>query len=264
MVVLTKDPVMLGSSTVESFLRETDEKKFKKQVKSSKFKKPETVVQTINPNGEAFVDYSDCSKVYDPQERYTSQAEILTKKIKHRCSILMDSERKLADSLKKYAENIKELQETQSKIPNNEANSTICASIYESLMKWSEHELENILGINSSLRIPFSYSHKEMEVLKEMLKERKNVYSNYRNLEAKQRPDKPRDALERSKEIYGYYNFKVQREVDRVMKDETELGMRHFHNTAKTQAERVTKFHMIWGTLMQKLSDMKFDLENNS
>ena len=263
-VVLAKDPVMLGSSMVESFLREPDEKKFKKITKSTKLKKPETVVQTININGEASVEYGDCSRVYDPQEKYTSLAESITKKIKHRCSTLMETERKLADSIRKYAENIKELQDVQAKIPNNEGNSTICGAIHESLIKWSDHELENILGINSCLRIPFSYTHKEMEVLKEMLKERKSSYSNYKSLEAKQKPDKPRDALERSREVYGYYNHKVQREVDRVLKDETELGIRHFMNTAKVQAERVTQFHMIWGALMQKLSDMKFDMEQAS
>jgi len=259
--VLIKDKVLVGSSHLEQFLKEPDEKKFKKYVKAQKVKRPECAFQTINMTGEALIDQGDFSKVYDSQEKYTTLSEALTKKIKHKCSLLMESERKLSESLKKYADSIKELQEAQNKIPNNEQNALICLALNESLVSWSARESENVLGINSALRIPFSYTHKEMEVLKELLKERKGIYSYYRTLEAKQKPDKPRDLLDKSKELYGYANYKTQREVERVLKDETKLAILHFMEAGKKQAERVTKFHMIWGSLMQKLSDMKFDQE---
>ena len=259
--VLIKDKVLLGSTHLEQFLKEPDDKKFKKYVKAQKVKRPECAFQTINLTGEALIDFGDFSKVYDSQEKYTTLSEALTKKIKHKCSMLMESERKLSESLKKYADSIKELQEAQNKIPNNEQNALICLALNESLVSWSTRESENVLGINSALRIPFSYTHKEMEVLKEMLKERKGIYTYYRTLEAKQRPDKPRDLLDKSKELYGYANYKTQREVERVLKDETKLAILHFMEAGKKQAERVTKFHMIWGALMQKLSEMKFDQE---
>lgn len=260
--VLTKDPVLLGSSHLEQFLREPDDKKFKKYTKAQKTKRPECAFQTINLNGEAFIYHGDCSKVYDSQEKYTTLSEAITKKIKHKCSTLMESERRLSDSLKKYADSIKELQEVQNKIPNNEQNSLICSALVESLNSWSARESENVLGINSTLRIPFSYVHKEMEILKELLKERKGIYTYYRNLEAKQKPDKARDLLDKSRELYGYANYKTQREVERVLKDETDLAMKHFIEAGRKQAERVTKFHMIWGALMQKLTEMKFDKES--
>ena len=176
----------------------------------------------------------------------------------------MDNDKKLSESLKKYAEIIKELQDAQGKIPNNGENLEICRFLHESFLSWSAHEGENVRSIDEDLRIPFSYSHKEMGILKEILKERESIYNNYRKTEAKQKPDKSRDALERAKEMYGYANYKAQREVERVLLDETDLAILHFTMAAKRQAERIAKFHMIWGGLMQKLSEMKFELDSTN
>ena len=80
------------------------------------------------------------------------------------------------------------------------------------------------------MKLPFAYSYKETVVLKELLKDRESLYGNYKKLEAKQKPDKPRDSLDRAKEFFGYSNYKTQREVERVLVDETELGgIRHNH-----------------------------------
>lgn len=262
MVVLSKDKLILTSPLFLVFLQETDEKKFKKFVKSTKLKKIETAENTMNFDGQAFVEFSDCSKTYDKQMSYVLQCEALKKKIKQKCSQIMEEDKHLSESLKKFADIVKELQDTQSKIPNNENNSMICALLYESLMSWSGFETENIADINRDIRIPFSFSYKEMSVIKELLKERESAYATYRKLEAKQKPDKSRDALEKSKEMYGYLNYKTQREVERVLIDETQLAFAHFNLAAKHQAERATMLHMIWGGLMSKLSDMKFDSDS--
>ena len=259
MVVLSMDKLILGSPLVLGFLQETDDSKFKRIVKNHKVRKTETVEQTFNYDSQAFVEYSDCSKVYDAQMNYVVQSELLKKKIKQKCSQLMEDDRKLSESLRKYADLIKELQEVQRKIPNNESTESICASLHESLVNWSVRETENIIDINKDIRIPFSCSYKEMAVLKELLRERESLYMHYRKLEAKQKPDKPRDLLERAKEMYGYSNHKTQREVERVILDETKLAFAHFHHSAQHQADRVTVFHQIWGTLMSKLVDMKFE-----
>lgn len=263
MVVLIKDPSMRGSNHVLNFLKETDEKKFKKYKNSSKAKKPETVYQTINLDGIAHVEYSDCSKIYDPQMNYINQTEALKKKIKQKCSMLMDDEKRLSENLKKYADIVKELEECQKKIPDNEQKAEVLDLLKNSLEDWSKHEADNVAAIDQDMRVPFSYSRKEMLVLKEIIKEKEGLYANYRKIEAKQKPDKPRDGLDRAKELYGYANYKTQREIERVIRDETELAFSHFLASSQRQAERAKKFHMIWSELMEKLSHVKFDIDSS-
>jgi PX domain len=263
LVVLLKDQLIRGSPHLLNFLMESDELKHKRYLSSIKAKKPEKVDQTINIDGEGMLELTDCTQIYDQQMNYLNQNETIKKKFETKCMQLMEDDKRLSESLKKYADILKELQEVQNKIPNNEEHSCILNQLYESMNNWSIHELDNVKNINQYIKIPFSYSHKQTTVLKEMLKEREAVYSNYKKLEAKHKPDKPRDALDRSKELYGYYNYKTQREVERVIKDETALSLLHFSDTAKKQGESITEFHKIWGDLLSKLSEMKFDMDNN-
>lgn len=263
-ISLTKDPLLRGSPQVLQFLKESDNKAFKKFIESFKLKKPETVIQTINTDGVAFADYGDCDLIYEVQMKYITTNEFLKRKIKQKCSQLMEFDGKLGESLKKYAELIKELEENHKKLGRNEGNSAIFKALNESLVKWAGHEIENVIEVNKDIRIPYSYSCREMGVLKELIRDRESLYSNYKKLELKQKPEKSRDALERAKEMFGYANYKAQKEVERVVKDATELACIHFMKSARDQAERVTKFHMIWGELMQNLSNMKFDLDKSS
>ena len=263
MVVLAKDILLRSSPNLLNFLKEPDEGKFKKFVKNAKSKKPENVGQTINIDGQGFTEYSDSGRIYDSQMNYVNTTMAIKKKIKQKCSQLMEDDRRLSESLKKYADIIKELKEAQRKLPNNEGHVTICGCLQESLTKWSIYEIENVKSINQDIRIPFSYSYKEMVILKDLLKERETLYANYRKLETKQKSDKMREALEKSKELYGYSNYKTQREVERVLKDETALAFNHFLESAKRQSERVSGFNVAWSRLYGELSEMKFNQESS-
>jgi hypothetical protein len=175
----------------------------------------------------------------------------------------MDDEKRLSDNLKKYADIVKELEDCQKKIPDNEQKSEVLELLKNSLEDWSKHEADNVAAIDQDMRVPFSYSRKEMLVLKEIMKEKEGLYANYRKIEAKQKPDKPRDVLDRAKELYGYANYKTQREIERVIRDETELAYSHFLASSQRQAERAKQFHMIWSELMEKLSHVKFDVDSS-
>ena len=72
-----------------------------------------------------------------------------------------------------------------------------------------------------------------------------------------------REAHEKSKELYGYSNYKTQREVERVLKDETALAFNHFLESAKRQSERVSGFNVAWSRLYGELSEMKFNQESS-
>ena len=132
LVVLVKDNLLRGSPYLLNFLKEPDESKNSKYLKSIKLKKIEKIDQTININGQALVEYGDFSKIYDSQMNYINITENLKQKIKQKCTQLMEDDQRLSDALKKYAELIKELQEAQSKIPNNESQGNICKFLHES------------------------------------------------------------------------------------------------------------------------------------
>lgn len=220
---------------------------------------------------------------------FLSNSEVVKKKLKRQTDLLMQAFRALSAQIKTFAESVKELALLQSAIPEAHRHKLIYGELVDVLDVWSRHEADLADHIDSGFNTFFKYRYSEMSAVRDMIKDREGFLSNFlkvdRAVKAKkeqlwQKGDvmkwdlRPEDTsigiaklksdkqlafskmlhadtagLQKVKDIYGFFNFQLHAEVERVMADASEIESKHFNAFGDQHIKMMQQIENQWKTL---------------
>ena len=254
---LLRHPLFRRSTILETFLKESNYQKFQKFKKQSKTRKPEKISEMLSVDGTIKCEYSHDQDKINGMIDYVSQMEVVQKKLKRQASKIKESLAHLSANLAVYGETLNQLENIQGMTPKNEKNAANFYYLNEAMTSWARHETQKINAIHEYFNMYFKYEYNHCRTLKELMKDREYYFEAFKKSETKGDSN-----LKKNKHLFGYYNYQINAEFNRVVHDRAVISNEHFHSLAKEEAERATSFHMIWSNLMAKLVDARETIIN--
>ena len=243
-------------------------------------------------SGSAMVNPTTAQEYAIKLNSFLSNSELVKKKLKRQTDLLMQAFRALALQIKTFSESVKELAVLQDAIPEAHRHKLIYGELVGVLDAWSRHEVDLADHINDGFNMFFKYRYNEMTAVRDMIKDREGYLSNFlkidRSLKAKkeqlwQKGDvmkwdmKPEDtsigiarlksdktlafekmlhsetmAMQKVKDLYGFFNFQLHAEVERVLADASEGESLHFNAFGEQHMRMMQKIENQWKTLHAK------------
>lgn len=245
-----RNKLLLKVPPVEDFFKIKDYKEFVKFMKTckKKMKKPENVEQFITDDGEAHCDLSYQGPRADKLADYTNSSEHIEKRIKRCTESVISDIKTMQTSMSALSELVHQLEEVQNILPCAEGLKKLYANISGTFSSISTQEASRSRIFKDYYNLYFKYSYLEKSTLKDMLKERDSLFSDYTKAELKQKN------LEKCRSFFGFANIKSLEETEKVIRQESLLMNKHFIKFAKEKAELATELHGIWSGLIQNLS----------
>lgn len=255
MDAIIRHPLIRRTPFLQEFLQESDPKRFvnlRKQV--SKIKKPENVNQFVSLNGKLQCSNLSQKFTLNRMNEYITMSEGLKKKLKRQGELVMEDLNKLSESLNGYSDLFKQLSAYQEFLPFNTGNKNLYSDVHQALSIWANHEQEKIGIMNQYFSMHFKFLYKELNTLKDLLKEQEQLEINYRRSTTKRNLN-----TENLKNIYAYYTNQCIEEGERIILDNALLSNLHFWEMARHQADDTIQYHLIWGNLMSKLIEARHE-----
>jgi hypothetical protein len=227
---------------------------------------------------------------------FLSNSEIVKKKLKRQTDLLMQAFKGLSLQLKTFSDSVRELTSLQDSIPEAHRHKLIYGELVNVLETWSRHETDMAEHVNEAFNMFFKYRYNEMTAVRDLIKEREGFLSNYlkadKGLKAKKeqlwqkgdvmkwdiraedshieiaklKKDKElafskmlhndSSAVQKLKDLYGFYNHQLNAEVERVLSDASELESRHFNGFGETHTKAMQRIEAQWRTMHSKTKQL--------
>ncbi|CAG9326669.1 unnamed protein product [Blepharisma stoltei] len=252
---LIRNPLTRKSAHLLEFLKDENAKGFQNYRKqASKAKKIENINQFVSLDGKLKCSTSQRKMEIQKLNEYIMSSEALKKRIKKQGMSVMEDLNRLSESLNGYAELLKQFASIQEILPYNLGNKDLYLHLHQAISNWSKHEQEKISDINEYFMMHFKFMYKELDALKELLKETEQNEMNF----MKNANRKAKD-IENIRALYGNSITQCLSEGERVILDSAWLSNIHFWEMARHQADNTIQYHLIWGFLMAKLLETRHE-----
>ena len=223
---------------------------------------------------------------------FLTNSELVKKKLKRQTELLMQAFKGLSVQIKTFNDSVKELSNLQESIPEAHRHKLIYGELVNVLETWSRQEDDMAEQINEAFNMFFKYRYNEMSAVRDMIKEREGFLSIYlkaeKGLKAKkeqlwQKGDvlkwdiRPEDShieigklkkdkelafskmlhvesaiVQKQKDTYGFYNYQLQAELERVMSEASEVESRHFNGFGEMHTKSMQRIETQWRAMYSK------------
>lgn len=246
-------PLLKRSPYLLEFLKEDDDLKyeaFKKQ--AMKIKKPESVEQMSTSDGLAYCDGSMSQEYAKNLDSYLNLTQNVQKSIKRQSNKLEENLKMTSTIITRLAESVKELERLQEMLPNSQKSGNTFREFHQVLGSWARSDLERIKTVKEYMSTFFKYTYNEVGPLKDLIKEREAAFQNFQKTEKKLVAKKDKlwsqgdankweldskdlanlsllhenkelafekmliketKSVEKLRDVYAYYNYKLQEEI---------------------------------------------------
>jgi len=177
---LIRNPLTRKSAHLLEFLKEDDAKRFQNYRKlASKAKKIENINQFVSLDGKLKCSTSQKKLEIQKLNDYIIASEALKKRIKKQGMSVMEDLNRLSESLNGYGDLLNQFASIQEILPYNSGNKDLYLHLHQAISNWAKHEQEKISDINEYFMMHFKFMYKELDALKELLKETEQNEMNY-------------------------------------------------------------------------------------
>jgi len=220
---------------------------------------------------------------------FLSNSEIVKKKLKRQTELLMQAFKGLSVQLKTFSDSVRELTSMQDSIPEAHRHKLIYGELVTVLDTWSKHETDMAEHVNEAFNMFFKYRYNEMSAVRDLIKEREGFLSSYLKADkglkgkkeqlwqrgdvmkwdlraedshieiAKLKRDKElafskmlhidSTSVQKLRDLYGFYNFQLHAETERVMSDASESESRHFNGFGEMHTKAMQRIEAQWRTM---------------
>ena len=237
-----RDPNLRSSPYTLSFLKDPTIIFPKKNSK-----KLENFSSISSIEGETFCDFSKDSSLFQVFSDFLTISSNFENTLKLTTKNLIKSTKNLSLHIQEMGELIENLEEIQDFLPNNEKNSELFRCSKDCLVKWAAHEEINSNNFEADFKDFFEFRVKERNVMKELVDERNERLEKLNAVDKKKKwKEKNLSEYENVRNLFGYMNYKVKNEFDRVIGDQVIYDFEHFKMVCEKEADKCESLEALW------------------
>ncbi|CAG9316675.1 unnamed protein product [Blepharisma stoltei] len=294
--LLKRSPIVMGFLKEDD---NEKYKLFKKQIK--KLKSPEKVKLMYSTGSDVSCDSSTNNEFCKHLSEYIRNAELIQKSIKKVSEQLENQLGEVVSTVGKLSHYIKELLLIQETLPKNKFQCEVYDSVIHTLEVWQNVDLERIKSIKDHFNTFFKYSYCEILPLKNLIKERDNWLAKYIPKEKKIKEKKEKlweqgdvmkwwdssqevyidveklkndkdlafskmlsketKSVEKTKNMYGFFNSKLQNETAWFLRNVTIKSCQNFKEYANHEIVAASRTKQEWEELIEKLDKLECEVK---
>lgn len=262
--------------------------------RSKKLKSPEKIENIYSIDGVSYCDSSRNPQFSKNLSEYINITQIIQKNIKRLSEQLEEQLKNTQETINSMSSSFKELAKVQEMLPFNKPNQEIFSSFASVVDCWERVGLERVKTIKDHFYTFFKYSYNEVLPLKDLLKDRESwlqelikaekrligkkeklweqgdprkwwdssdeMYldiekmKNDKDLAFSKMFNKETLQLDQIKNMYGYFNYKIQSETLRFLKHSAEKNSRNLKEYASHESNGCLRIKQAWEAFFDKLT----------
>ena len=239
MNALILHPLIIHSEQLQLFLKQANDKAFKGYKEHHIIKPFENVGFFPSINGELkgdVIDHSDTALIL--KEFYKKNAETM-KKLKEKAKNIANDLKNITTAILNMAEIVSKLEKIQDALLFTNKYQQIYAGLKNLFEKLIENQKKKINIVNDHLAIFFKYAHLEQESLNSFVLHNEKHLLSFK--------------IEKSKELYAYFNSQNIRETKRVNKQTRQNNYKNFFRFCLGQASLARDLQDLWASLLEEI-----------
>ena len=247
---IARNKIILSLPVVEMFFKVASHEQFTKDKKKfEKYnKKIDSPEHFFSTDGILTCTISDLSLKASAYMNYATNAEAIEKRLKRQVTTVMKDIKAMATTGSDISDLIHQLEELQVTCPYETSGKNLFLHVQTELKYASNIDSIRQRSIKEHFNMYFKYSYLEKEKMKELLKERETLYTEFEKAEIKKAKN-----LGKIRNMFGFYNTHVLTEIERVIHEDNEMVMKNFFMFARKGADLTSEMHTIWNNLINKL-----------
>ena len=245
---LISHPLIVQSEQLRIFLKQVNHKAFEEYIENDTTQPIEEISHFPSINGELKGDLVDHSEnILKMEEFYKRNAEIM-KKLKEKANKIVRDLKNITTAILNMTEIVLKLEKIQDAMLFTTKYQEIYAKLRNHLEKLTENQKKKIELANDHLAIFYKYEHLEHESLNSFVQNNEKHSISFRLALLKHS-----ETLEKSRELYAYFNSQNIRETKRLNKQITQDNYQNFFRFCLEQASLAKDLQNIWTILLDEM-----------